>query len=643
MKENEKKESQQNKSVEHVFAENLRKWMEKNYWRREKELADLLGCTYTKLNNLKCKRRFGTESWRREIAAKLGLDYEVMVGARRAGSGEGEKQDLEINVVNMSDADNPEEKSGFRYIPLHEDGLLMTGSEGLVLTKEQTPDSAVVVNKRELHARVDHDVRAIRVNDDSMWPRLPEGSIVFVDTEDRKFVDGKVYVVQNPETLPPKATIKSVRKLDQKHFHGYALISENQRYLPIMSDEKWEDLVVGRAVWVWRNLEGPQIEAQFQQTRRMESIDWLAGGIAHDLNNLLYPIMGYGEIILANAEDDELKEHVNHIIGASKRAQSLTRQLLAFSRQKIQEFLPIDVNEMLRNFEQVILRPILDDEVVLRMQLTSPIPTVNGEEDQIEQILVNIVNNAQDAMPEGGDLTISTDWLDMTEKKARQYPGITPGRYVYIGIKDTGVGMDEETIEHVFDPFFTTKKEDNSAGLGLSIAYGVIKQHGGGVYVDSKPGAGTTVKIFLPESPKPPHAKSSDFALKELPDEGDEKTNILLVEDEGSVRELCKLMLEQLGYNVLAVKDGKDAVEAANNCKKPVHMMLLDVILPDITGKELYNQLFVIRPNVPVVYMSGYPASVIIRHGVLPEEVHFIQKPFTKDVLDRTIKEALGD
>ena len=645
MKTDKKREPREAESAEQAFADNLREWMEKHYWRREKELAKFLGCPYTKLNNLKCGRRFGTETWRREIAGKLGLDYEEMVGARSEGQVGPGVGSLEINVVNMSDADAPQETTGFRYIPLHEDGMIALGFQGPSLAREQAPDNAVVVNKRELQSRVDHDVRAIRVNDDSMWPRLPEGSIVFVDTDDRKFIDGKIYIVQDPETVPPKATIKTVRKLDQKHFSGYALVSENQRYLPIMSDENWEDLVVGRAVWVWRNLEGPQIEAQFQHTRRMESIDWLAGGIAHDLNNLLYPIMGYGEIILANAENpdvDELKEHVNHIIGASKRAQALTRQLLAFSRQKIQEFLPIDVNEMLRNFEQVILRPILDDDVVLRMQLTSPLPTINGEEDQIEQILVNIVNNAQDAMPEGGDLTVSTDWLDMTEKKAKQYPGLKPGRYVYIDIKDTGVGMDKETAENAFDPFFTTKKENNSSGLGLSIAYGVIKQHGGGVYISSKPGAGTTVKIFLPEAPKPPQAKSEEFALKELPEEGDEKTNILLVEDEGSVRELCQLTLEQLGYTVLAVKDGKEAVDAANNCKEPVHLMLLDVILPDVSGKELYNQLCAIRPNVPVIYMSGYPANVITRHGVLPEEVHFVQKPFSKDFLDKKIKEVLS-
>lgn len=644
--------------IEKRFCRNFRIWVDKHYPRQERLLADKLGISTPQLNNIKHGRRSGTESWRRWVAEQLGLDYDEMIGVDRSVA---DTQNAVIRVVGSEEA-ALEENAGYRVVPLHETGLLTRGLSRLSFGKNTKSQSAVVISHSGLRERAGHEMRALRITDDSMWPRAPEGSVVFVDLDDRRFVDDRLYVVVSPSMETPTGVLRRVRKVSREgNPEGYVLISENRRYLPEMTDLSWEDMVVGRAVWIWRDLEGAQPEPQHQQYqrgRKIESLEWLIAGVAYQLNNVLSPIMGYGEMALANAEgSEELTGQIKEMMDASVRAQSLGRQLLAFGRQRVQEFSSLDIDELLRNAEYLLLRPMLPGNVRLHLRLGGITQTVRGDEDQLEQVVVSLVNNALDAMPEGGDLTIRTSSAKFDEDYAGQRQSMKPGRYVLISVSDTGAGMDEDTLECVFEPFFTTKSKNVGAGLGLSNAYGIIKQHEGNIWAYSKPGAGTTIEIYLPVESEgvtvaptvTPTVKAVTDSGEEAsaekqvsaPDAGEGRATILLVEDEPVVRRMCTVMLGKQGYNVLVAKNGAEAVSVVDQHEGPVHILLLDVILPGVHGGEVYQQVSGRYPGVAALYMSAYAKNVLVHHGILGPDVDFIQKPFKGAELVSRIEEKL--
>ncbi|HMA67010.1 MAG TPA: PAS domain S-box protein [Desulfosalsimonadaceae bacterium] len=388
--------------------------------------------------------------------------------------------------------------------------------------------------------------------------------------------------------------------------------------------------------------EKKKLEAQFQQSQKMESIGRLAGGVAHDLNNLLSPILGYGEMILAEKQEDEaLQRRLTHIIEAGSRACSIVRQLLAFSRKQMLEFQPVDINKLLRDLRS-LLRHSLREDIALRMDLSDPLPIVNSDAGQIEQVVMNLAVNAQDAMPEGGELSIQTAAVDLDEGYARPKKGVTPGYYVKMSVSDTGCGMDAHTLANLFEPFYTTKEKDKGTGLGLSTAYGIVKQHGGNIWAYSEPGMGTTIKVYLPVSSREYAAekKEPNAETAPLPKRHGSET-ILLVEDEQTVRELVVSILEAHGYRVFSAPNGREARSLLARQEQTVHLLLTDVILPDINGKELYEQIAEACPRIGVLFMSGYTEDIIAYHGILEPGVNFIQKPFSVADIAAKVREVL--
>ncbi len=381
-----------------------------------------------------------------------------------------------------------------------------------------------------------------------------------------------------------------------------------------------------------------QLEEQFYQAQKMESIGRLAGGVAHDLNNLLTPILGYAEILLEdNSLDGGSRDVVEEIVGAGRRAQTLIRQLLAFSRKQSLQFERISVNELVKDFEKLLCRTLRED-IEIFTKLAPSAPLIKGDMGQLEQVIMNLAVNAQDAMPQGGELSIETAVTVLDESYADQKKGVKPGSYVMLAVNDTGSGMDAYTIERLFEPFFTTKEKGKGTGLGMSTAYGIIKQHGGNIWAYSEPGYGTTVKIYLPALTGSRDKEASDDQ-EEAELTGDE--TILLVEDDQQVRELASTVLKRFGYSVFAAEDGQDALSIVNRHENEIHLLLTDVIMPDMDGKELFERISGIYTHVRVLFMSGYTNDVIANHGVIDENVDFIQKPFSIKALAAKVREVL--
>ncbi len=387
--------------------------------------------------------------------------------------------------------------------------------------------------------------------------------------------------------------------------------------------------------------EKAQLQRQFHQSQKLESIGRLAGGVAHDLNNLLSPILGYSEMLLKDADEaSDSKKPLAHIVKAGESARALVRQLLAFSRKQMLESKPMDLNALINDFKELLNRTIREN-ISVQWDLAASLPPIKGDAGQIEQVVMNLAVNAQDAMPDGGKLWIATQEVTLDENYASQREGVTPGPYVLLTISDTGEGMSGKTLAKLFEPFFTTKEKDMGTGLGLSTSYGIVKQHGGNIWAYSEPGLGATFKVYLPVfqksrqagEPAPKNATTNELNGSET---------VLLAEDEEMVRDLVSSMLEQQGCRVLAAKDGKDALDMLNDRKKPVDLLLTDVIMPDMNGKELYEAVSRRCPGLKVIYMSGYTENVVAYHGVLDPDVHFIQKPFSIKDLTAKIREVLS-
>jgi two-component system cell cycle sensor histidine kinase/response regulator CckA len=382
-----------------------------------------------------------------------------------------------------------------------------------------------------------------------------------------------------------------------------------------------------------------RLEEQFRQSQKMEAIGRLSGGVAHDFNNLLGLVIGYGEILQEGLpSENPLRRNVDEILKAGRRAAALTRQLLAFSRQQVLDPKVVNLNAVVSDMESM-LRRLIGEDVELTCVRESSLGTIKADPGQLEQVIMNLAVNARDAMPEGGKLRIETTNMVMDEEFVQRYSyPVKPGHYVKLMVSDTGTGMDSATRVRIFEPFFTTKEKGQGTGLGLSTVYGVVKQSDGYIDVDSEVGSGTTFNIYLPRveeavAPAKPLSRPSS-ALR-----GTE--TILLVEDEADLRVLTRNVLELCGYKVLEAKHGAQALEVSRSYGSPIDLLLTDVVMPGISGRALADQLIKLRPQMKVVYMSGYTGQTVGAHGVLDPGSIFLQKPFTREGLASKIREAL--
>ena len=419
-----------------------------------------------------------------------------------------------------------------------------------------------------------------------------------------------------------------------RHKNGNWLVLESMASTIIDEQGSVEKLVI-----VNRDITNrKQLEEQFRQVQKMEAVGRLSGGVAHDFNNLLGVIIGYGEIVQEGLDSTHLlRGSVDEILKAGHRAASLTRQLLAFSRQQVLDPKVLDLNTVVKDMEKMLKR-LIGEDVELRTDLETALARVKADESQIEQVVLNLAVNARDAMPHGGKLTLTTSNFYMDENFVRRYPfPVNAGDYILLRVSDTGSGMDARTKARIFEPFFTTKEKGKGTGLGLSMVYGIVKQSNGYIDVSSELGAGTIFDIYLPKVDQSIDATTSTVASASL--RGNE--TILLVEDDPSLRVLAAHMLESCGYGVLEASSGAAALEISRQQKGSIHLLLTDVVMPGMSGRVLAEQVVAQSPNIVVLYMSGYTGQTIGAHGVLAEGSYFLPKPFTREALVRKIREVL--
>ncbi len=384
--------------------------------------------------------------------------------------------------------------------------------------------------------------------------------------------------------------------------------------------------------------EGRALEDQLRQSQKMEAVGRLAGGIAHDFNNLLTAIMGYAELAAGRLKpEDPTRSELSEIDKASRRAAELTGQLLAFSRKQVLQPRVVSLNQVVSDMDKM-LRRVIGEDVDLVTSLKEPLGSVKADTGQLGQVLLNLAINSRDAMPNGGKLTIETSDVELDETYSAFHFDVPPGRYLLLAVSDTGTGMDAKTLSHIFEPFFTTKGVGKGTGLGLSTVYGVVKQSGGHVTVYSEPGVGTTVKVYLPrvEDAQKDAAPSTGRAHQA----GGTET-VLVVEDEEAVRRLVCRSLEARGYETLPAASANEALLALEKHPGEIHLMLTDVVMPILSGRELAERLAALRPRMKVLFMSGYTDDAIVHHGVLEAGTPFIQKPFTPHTLAAKVREVL--
>jgi PAS domain S-box-containing protein len=384
--------------------------------------------------------------------------------------------------------------------------------------------------------------------------------------------------------------------------------------------------------------ERQRLEEQFRQSQKMEAIGKLAGGVAHDFNNLLCVITGFSEILLGRLpEDGPLRGFAQEIDKAAGRATSLTRQLLAFSRKQMLAPQTLNLNALVADMDKM-LRRLIGEDVELVTALDPTLAPIRADPGQVEQILMNLAVNSRDAMPQGGTLTLSTRNAVLDGPALREQPEVRPGSYVLLEVSDTGVGMDAGTRNRIFEPFFTTKEAGKGTGLGLATVYGIVKQSGGHIEVQSERGRGATFKIFLPRCEE--RSSSSEAASGAGESTGGTET-VLLAEDEDGVRSLARQTLEEKGYHVLEACNGEEALELCERYPRDIHLLLTDAVMPKLSGGELAQRVRQLRPATKVLFMSGFTDSALIRHGVWSGVVDCLLKPFSPEALASAVRSAL--
>jgi PAS domain S-box-containing protein len=419
-----------------------------------------------------------------------------------------------------------------------------------------------------------------------------------------------------------------IRSLDDRTVHVEASVTE--------IDHRGGKGVLG----ILRDVTDQKVlEEQLRQAQKMESIGRLSGGVAHDLNNLLSPILGFGEILSeVRCDDEERMEYAGEVVKAASRARDLVRQLLAFSRKQTLSFTAVDLNTILLDFESLLRRTIRED-VEIRLRPEPDLPAIEADVQQLEQVVMNLAVNAQDAMPAGGLLTLRTGTAELDEAYAATRPGVTPGRYVMLTITDDGEGMDPGVREKIFEPFFTTKERGKGTGLGLATVYGIVKQHGGNIWVYSEPGGGTTFRCYFPVRDVP--AEEPGPSPEQAPQDLEGSETLLVVEDDEMVLGLAKGVLERWGYDILTAESGEACLALLDEREGPVDLLLTDIVLPGMNGRELAEAVTTRHPSVKTLFMSGYTDDVISHHGVLDEGVAFLQKPFSVRELAARVRQTL--
>ncbi|HLZ91374.1 MAG TPA: PAS domain S-box protein [Candidatus Acidoferrum sp.] len=380
------------------------------------------------------------------------------------------------------------------------------------------------------------------------------------------------------------------------------------------------------------------LERQLRMAQKMEAIGRLSGGIAHDFNNLLGVIIGYSQVLKRNLGSEHTSfEHAEEIEKAGQRAVSLTRQLLAFSRQQVLEPVDLNLNTLVSDMEKMLPR-LIGEDIALKLELETSLSQVKADPSQIEQVILNLAVNARDAMPDGGKLLIQTANVNLDTAYTHSHPGSRVGSYVMLRVTDTGTGIDPEIQSQIFEPFFTTKERDKGTGLGLATVYGVVKQSGGYIAVDSEKGKGASFSVYLPRL-EHPAVLAAPQASAPMNTRGSE--TILLVEDAEPLRKLAEMFLKESGYHILSAADGQQALQIARQNPGPIRLLLTDVVMPGMNGRVLGERLIPSQPGMKVLYMSGYTDSFIAGHGVLEPGTHLLHKPFTQETLTRKVRELL--
>jgi PAS domain S-box-containing protein len=436
-------------------------------------------------------------------------------------------------------------------------------------------------------------------------------------------------------------TVKMKSLQDNGFFEGeITLLAKDGRRIPVLIRSKVIYDKDGRYLMsdaVLRDItEKKHLEAQLFQAQKMEAVGLLAGGVAHDFNNVLTVVVGYGSLLLKKTEaDNTARGYVEQVLAAAERATSLTRNLLAFSRKQIINPKPVHLSDVVKNLEKLLVR-LISEDIELKLYLAHQEASVMADTSQIDQVLMNLAINAKDAMPDGGSLIIETELVEFDKDYVRVHVFAQPGQYMLLSVTDTGKGMDAQTKDKIFEPFYTTKEVGKGSGLGLSMVYGIIKQHNGYINVYSEPGKGTTFKLYLPvvaqESEQTPTAVLQ-------PVSGGTET-VLLAEDAAMVRDLAKNILEEYGYNVIVAENGVDAIEAFT-AHPDVALLILDVIMPGKNGKEVFAEIRGLRPDIKALFMSGYTSNIIHKKGVLERDTEFISKPFSPNAFLRKVREVL--
>jgi two-component system cell cycle sensor histidine kinase/response regulator CckA len=390
-----------------------------------------------------------------------------------------------------------------------------------------------------------------------------------------------------------------------------------------------------------RNItEARRLQAELQQAQKMDAIGRLAGGVAHDFNNLLMVISAYAELSLDGlAGDDPQRARIEEILGASRRAADLTRQLLAFSRKQMQVLQVLDLNQIVQDVTRMLPR-LIGEDIQLDLVPGKNLGKIKADPGQIEQILMNLAANARDAMPQGGTLTIETANVSLDQEYVQRHSIVPPGEYTMLAVTDSGEGIAPEHLAHIFEPFYTTKEEGKGTGLGLATVYGIAKQNGGFVWVYSEPGLGTTFKIYLPVISSRKTSSVRTQASERC--EGGTET-ILLVEDESAVRRSAAEFLSQIGYRVLDAATGPDALRIAEEFPESIDLMITDVVMPLVSGAELAAQLTSVRPRTKVLFISGYAENTVLRHGKIDVNDAFLAKPFGLHALGSKVRRILDD
>ncbi len=530
--------------------------------------------------------------------------------------------------------------------PVRDASQTITGVQGIVedISEHKAAEAALKESEKRYRHLIEHSSDAIYLLYERKFEVINEKfkQIFEVTLEDvnlpgfdfsqlvaaksKPFIEERFQRVRKGETLPPSYEFTAVSK-SGKEIEVEASVSYIHYKNGIATQGIIRDIT-----------ERKRLERQLYQAQKMEAIGRLAGGIAHDFNNLLTVIQGYSELLLSGIdENDKSYKSILQIDKATKRAESLTQQLLAFSRKQIMKPKVLDFNELITESEKMLKRLIGEDIELVKI-LDPELGNIQADPGQMEQVFMNLAVNARDAMPEGGKITIETRNILLDDDYCTLHPEVKPGNYVRFSITDTGMGMDKHVQSQIFEPFFTTKGKGKGTGLGLSTLYGIIKQSNGYIYVYSEPGEGTTFKIYLPMVT----GKVESRRREQLSEENLSGTETILVaEDEEEVRQLVRKTLQEKGYTVIAAPHGEEAVQLFNSYNGKIDLILTDVVMPKMSGRELANRIRSAHPDMNILFMSGYTDNAIVNHGILDKETNFIQKPFTPKSLLNKIRTVL--